>query len=76
MLFCGLYRTKAELLGVRAQEYLAEGQGHGFFNRSPWLERTTIAADTFLASLGLLEGKHTVTTMKSAKDRDGKASAR
>ena len=74
--FGDAYRTKAEHLGVRAQEYLAEGQGHGFFNRSPWLERTTIAADTFLASLGLLEGKPTVTTMKSSKDRDGQASAR
>ena len=73
--FGDAYRTKAERLGVRAQEYLAEGQGHGFFNRSPWLERTTIAADTFLASLGLLEGKPTVTTMKSAKDRGGQASA-
>ena len=73
--FGDAYRTKAEGLGVRAQEYLAEGQGHGFFNRSPWLERTTIAADTFLASLGLLEGKPTVTTMTSSRERDGQTSA-
>jgi acetyl esterase len=68
--FGDAYRTKAERLGVRAQEYLAEGQGHGFFNRSPWLERTTIAADQFLASLGLLQGKPTVTKMIAGKDRD------
>lgn len=51
------YWAKAEKLGVRAEKYIAEGQGHGFFNRSPWLERTTIAADKFLASLGFLEEK-------------------
>lgn len=69
--FGDAYWKKAGDLGVRAEKYLAEGQGHGFFNRSPWLERTTIAADEFLVSLGLLQGKHTVTEMKSARDRDG-----
>ncbi|MBN2314050.1 MAG: DUF1080 domain-containing protein [Sedimentisphaerales bacterium] len=51
------YWKKAESLGVRADKYLAEGQGHGFFNRSPWLERTLIAVDEFLASLGFLKGE-------------------
>ncbi len=74
--FGDAYRTKAEGLSVRAQEYLAEGKGHGFFNQSPWLERTTIAADQFLVSLGLLEGKPTVTNMTASKDRDGQGSAR
>jgi len=50
------YWQKAEKLGVRAERYIAEGKGHGFFNKSPWRERTLIAADKFLASLGLLEG--------------------
>jgi len=54
------YWEKAEKLGVRADKFLAEGQGHGFFNRSPWKERTLIAADRFLASLGFLEGEPTV----------------
>ena len=54
------YWKKAEDLGVRADKYIAEGQGHGFFNRSPWKERTLIAADKFLASLGFLEGEPTV----------------
>ncbi len=67
--FGDAYRTKADRLDVRAQEYLAEGQGHGFFNRPPWLARTTIAVDAFLVSLGLLEGEHTVTTMVPFKDR-------
>jgi acetyl esterase/lipase len=54
------YWQKAEALGVRADKYLAEGQGHGFFNKSPWTERTLIATDKFLASLGLLKGEPTI----------------
>lgn len=54
------YWKKAEALGVRADKYLAEGQGHGFFNRSPWRERTLIASDKFLASLGFLKGEPTI----------------
>jgi acetyl esterase/lipase len=54
------YWEKAETLGVRADQYLAEGQGHGFFNRSPWQERTLIAVDKFLASLGYLKGEPTI----------------
>ena len=54
------YRKRADALGVRAESYLAEGQRHGFFNRSPWRERTLIAADKFLASLGYLKGKPTL----------------
>lgn len=54
------YWEKAESLGVRADKFIAEGRGHGFFNRSPWLERTLIVADKFLASLGFLEGEPTM----------------
>jgi acetyl esterase/lipase len=54
------YWKKAEALGVRAEKYIAEGQGHGFFNRSPWRERTLIASDKFLASLGFLKGEPTI----------------
>jgi hypothetical protein len=54
------YWKKAESLGVRADQYLAKGQGHGFFNRSPWLERTLIAVDEFLASLRFLKGEPTL----------------
>ncbi len=54
------YWEKAEKLGVRADKYIADGQGHGFFNRSPWRERTLIVADKFLASLGFLEGEPTI----------------
>jgi len=60
------YWEKAEALGVRAEKYLAEGQGHGFFNRSPWTERTLIAADKFLASLGFLKGEPTIKAPEGA----------
>ena len=70
------YWAKAKKLGVRADKYLAEGQSHGFFNRSPWRERTLVAADKFLASLGLLKGEPTVkvpTSQPSApRSRDGR----
>ena len=68
-LFGDEYWKKAKPLGVRAEKYLAEGQGHGFFNSSPWRERTLIAADKFLASLGLLEGEPTIEVPKSKKGR-------
>lgn len=58
--FGDAYWAKAEEIGFRADKYIAEGEGHGFFNRSPWLERTMIAADEFLASLGYLEGEPTI----------------
>ena len=71
------YWKKAEELGVRADKYLAEGQGHGFFNRSPWKERTLIAVDEFLTSLGFLKGKPTIQvpeasdTARSQRSRAG-----
>ncbi len=55
------YWKKAEALDVRADKFIAEEQGHGFFNRSPWMERTLIASDKFLASLGYLEGEPTLS---------------
>jgi dienelactone hydrolase len=58
--FGDLWWAKAEEIGFRADKYTAEGEGHGFFNQSPWMERTTIAADKFLASLGYLEGEPTM----------------
>lgn len=51
------YSKQAKANGVRVEMFLAEGQTHGFFNQPPWRERTLIATDSFLASLGLLEGK-------------------
>lgn len=51
------YLAKAKGLGIRAELYTAEGQGHGFFNRPPWTQVTALQADRFLASLGYLAGE-------------------
>ena len=40
--------------------HMAPDQPHGFFNRSPWRERTTFLTDEFLAAHGYLEGKPTI----------------
>ena len=49
------FMKKSKELGHRAELFTAEGQPHGFFNRSPWLEKTTDRMDKFLVSLGYLE---------------------
>ncbi len=43
--------------GSRAEVFTAEGQPHGFFNRPPWLHRTTARMDEFLTSLGYLKSE-------------------
>jgi acetyl esterase/lipase len=54
------YRDKARAQGVRAELVTADGQPHGFFNRSPYAELTVGQADRFLVSLGYLNGAPTV----------------
>lgn len=58
------YLNKAKELGAIAELYTAEGQPHGFFNKSPWRERTLIRVDEFLASIGFLQGKPTLEPPK------------
>jgi len=72
------YWKKARTIGVRADEFLAEGQGHGFFNRSPWTERTLLATDKFLASLGFLKGEPTIKVPKetAGEQRSGQGGNR
>jgi acetyl esterase/lipase len=58
------FMAKARQVGGHVELYLAEGVGHGFFNQSPWFERTLRRADEFLASLGYLDGPPTVELPK------------
>ncbi|NUQ62962.1 MAG: hypothetical protein HUU20_10760 [Pirellulales bacterium] len=51
------FMQESKALGHRAELFTAEGQPHGFFNRPPWLERTTQRMDEFLVSIGYLETK-------------------
>ena len=45
---------QSKALGAPVQTFYAQGQPHGFFNKSPWLEKTTEAADEFLQAIGYL----------------------
>lgn len=48
------YLKLAKQLGLRAEMFTAEGQGHGFFNSEPWMSKTIPVVDDFLVSLGYL----------------------
>lgn len=50
----------ARKAGSKADLFTAEGVDHGFFNRSPWKEKTILRADEFLQTLGYLKGKSTI----------------
>jgi len=54
------YVGAAEKAGAPVELFTAEGQGHGFFNREPWRNRTLRRVDEFLASIGYLEGEPTI----------------
>ena len=45
---------------VHAELFVADSGSHGFFNTSPWYERTLYRTDEFLASLGYLTGPPTI----------------
>lgn len=47
-------------MGISSVELqIARGEDHGFFNKDPWQTVTLLAADRFLARLGLLSGEPT-----------------
>ena len=45
---------QSKSLGAPVEAYYADGQPHGFFNRAPWLEKTTAQVDQFLTRIGYL----------------------
>ncbi|MHC4443894.1 MAG: alpha/beta hydrolase fold domain-containing protein [Planctomycetota bacterium] len=69
------YIKKSKELGNRAELYIEEGQKHGFFNRSPSLEKTLYRTDEFLATLGYTKGKPTLKMPKQANQETKKQSA-
>lgn len=48
------FMERSKCLGHRTEMFLADGVGHGFFNRAPWLEKTTKRMDEFLVGVGYL----------------------
>jgi acetyl esterase/lipase len=59
------FMRRSKELGHRAVLHKADRQPHGYFNRSPWREKTLAQADEFLASLGYLKGKPTIKVPES-----------
>lgn len=53
-------RRLAELGNQSAEMWLADEQGHSFFNRPPWQDITLHAADRFLVEHGFLQGPPTL----------------
>jgi arylsulfatase len=51
--------------------WIAKGEGHGFFNRDPWLTVTITAADRFLTRKGLLTGEPTLSLPSSGEQLTG-----
>ena len=60
------YLKKAKELGLVAELYTAEGQAHGFFNKTPWTERTLFHLDEFLAKQGWTKGPPTIKPAETA----------
>ncbi|MCS7017025.1 MAG: alpha/beta hydrolase [Gemmatales bacterium] len=55
--------------GVRAELWIAPGQGHPFSNFSPWREASIVKMDEFLISLGWLQGKPALEVPAGAEFR-------
>jgi acetyl esterase/lipase len=66
------FMQRSKELGHRAEMFTAEKQPHGFYNRSPWREKTLQRADEFLVSLRYLQGKPTIK-VPDAKEVQPKA---
>jgi len=76
ILFCGTndrhipevtleyYKTVMEKVGSRCDLHLFQDQTHGFFNynKRGYYNKTVIATDQFLASLGYIDGAHKIET--------------
>jgi len=63
------FMQRSRELGHRAEMMTAPNEPHGFFNRSPWREKTLLRADQFLASLGYLEGEPTIKVPGNIDDQ-------
>jgi acetyl esterase len=61
------FMKKSKELGHRAELFTAVGQSHGFFNRPPWLEKTTQRMDEFLVSINYLEEKTAAGTYSQSR---------
>ena len=49
------FQAGMEKAAVPCETVFYQGQGHGFFNKEPWLSKTLAEADRFLTALGWLD---------------------
>jgi acetyl esterase/lipase len=61
--------AKGESMGAPVEAWYAEEQTHGFFNKPPWLAKTTAEADAFLCRIGYLEKEPKVPLPAGARGR-------
>ena len=60
--------AKMKSLGIKSTDLrIAEGMGHGFFNRQPWEDITLVAADKFLKELGFIQGNPALAVPKTGE---------
>ncbi|CAN5908694.1 alpha/beta hydrolase [soil metagenome] len=55
------YKEKMKKVGSRCDLFIYPDQAHGFFNSKEYFYETVKQADIFLASLGYIKGKPTIT---------------
>jgi len=60
---------KSKSMGAPVEAWYAEDQQHGFFNKPPWLEKTTAQADAFLCRIGYLSETPKVALPTAASRR-------
>ncbi len=60
---------KGKTLGAPVEAWYAEDQPHGFFNKPPWLEKTTAEADAFLCRIGYLGKEPKVPLPTNARNQ-------
>lgn len=59
---------KMKSLGIKSVDlWIAEGQGHSFFNKQPWADVTITASDRFLKKLGFIKGEPTLLAPKTGE---------
>jgi acetyl esterase/lipase len=62
-----MLRQLKTLGNTNCELWIAEGQGHGFFNKPPWQDVTLAQADRFLVQHGFLTGVGTLARPKNGE---------
>ena len=61
---------KGNAVNAPIKAHIVDGAKHGFFNTTPWLEKTTMWADEFIQSLGYLGSEPEVELPSKNEERE------